>query len=97
MSRECQSMLTSMSFSWIVTTLFVFATFISYRMWFERQERYEGERRVEALGEVVYKYKPKQSTLIEINEPEQVLIYKTKALDKDEKKKGAPSYLRLSY
>ncbi|CAJ0757814.1 22476_t:CDS:1, partial [Entrophospora sp. SA101] len=40
-------------------------------MWFERQERYEGERRVEALSEVVYKYKPKQSTLIEINEPEQ--------------------------
>jgi hypothetical protein len=92
MSRECRSMLTSVAFSWVVTILFASTTFVSYKMWFERQERYEGERRVEALGEVVYKYKPKQSTLIEINEPEQVLIYKT--LDKNEKKKSLPSYLR---
>ncbi|CAJ0858151.1 1777_t:CDS:2 [Entrophospora sp. SA101] len=71
MARECRSMLTSVAFSWVVTILFASTTFVSYKMWFERQERYEGERRVEALSEVVYKYKPKQSTLIEINEPEQ--------------------------
>nr|CAG8589125.1 3290_t:CDS:2 [Entrophospora candida] len=71
MVRECRSMLTSVAFSWVVTILFASTTFVSYKMWFERQERYEGERRVEALSEVVYKYKPKQSTLIEINEPEQ--------------------------
>jgi len=94
-NRECHSMLTSVAFSWIVTALFASTTFVSYKMWFERQERYEGERRVEALGEVVYKYKPKQSTLIEINEPEQVLIYKT--LDKNEKQKAVTSYLRISF
>jgi hypothetical protein len=95
MNLECNSMLASVSFSWIITILFVSTTFISYKLWYERQERYEGERRVEALGEVVYKYKPKQSTLIEINEPEQILIYKT--LDKGEKKKGVPSYLGMSF
>ncbi|CAG8798406.1 4069_t:CDS:1, partial [Racocetra fulgida] len=33
----------------------------------------------EALGEVVYKYNPKPNVVVKVNEPEQVMIYKTAA------------------
>jgi len=56
-----------------------------------KTRRYEGERRVEALGEVVYKYRPRPNTIVQVDEPEQVMIYKT--YSKKEMKRGTPTYI----
>ncbi|CAG8455600.1 10712_t:CDS:2 [Funneliformis mosseae] len=75
--RECQINVTSITIGWINAFLFFLSTLVASKFWKQRQELYEGERRVEALGEVVYKYKPRPNTIVQINEPEQVLIYKS--------------------
>ncbi|CAG8729792.1 18829_t:CDS:2 [Dentiscutata erythropus] len=63
------------------------------RLWSERREMYDGEWRVEALGDVVFKYKhkPKPNITVKINEPEQVMIYKS--TKNSEKVTGVPSLL----
>jgi hypothetical protein len=75
--RECSAGATNISLGWVNGFLFTLTTLISLKLWKTRQERYGGERRVEALGEVVYKYKPRPNTMVKIDEPEQVMIYKT--------------------
>jgi len=93
-ARECNAGLTSITFGWINGFLFTLTTLISLNLWKGRQERYEGERRVEALGEVVYKYKPRPNTVVKIDEPEQILVYKT--FSKNEIKRGSQYILRSS-
>jgi len=90
-ARECNAKVMVISFGWINGFLFLVTTIIALKLWKERQERYEGERRVEALGEVVYKYKPRPNTMVQVDEPEQVMIYKT--FSKSEKKRGTPTYI----
>jgi hypothetical protein len=90
-ARECNAKVMIISFGWINGFLFLITTLIALKLWKERQERYEGERRVEALGEVVYKYKPRPNTIVQVDEPEQVMIYKT--YSKKEMKRGTPTYI----
>ncbi|CAI2162101.1 19720_t:CDS:2 [Funneliformis geosporum] len=75
--RECEMNVMSISIGWINAFLFSLTTLVALRFWKKRQEMYVGESRVKALGEVVYKYKPRPNTIVQLNEPEQVLIYKT--------------------
>ncbi|GBC07133.1 hypothetical protein RclHR1_07280010 [Rhizophagus clarus] len=90
-ARECNAKVTIISFGWINGFLFLATTLIAMKLWKERQERYEGERRVEALREVVYKYKPRPNTMVQVDQPEQVMIYKT--YSKREMKRGTPTYI----
>lgn len=90
-ARECKAKVMLISLGWINGFLFLSTTLIALKLWKERQERYEGERRVEALGEVVYKYKPRPNTIVQVDEPEQVMIYKT--YSKKEMKRGTPTYI----
>ncbi|CAG8570889.1 6636_t:CDS:2 [Cetraspora pellucida] len=88
-AQECVSKLLFIVFGWIIGVLFVITSFLSYKLWSERREMYDGEWRVEALGEVVYKYNPKPNVVVEkVNEPEQVMIYK---IAKNDKVRGSPS------
>ncbi|CAG8841977.1 35756_t:CDS:1, partial [Racocetra persica] len=88
-AQECVSKLLFITFGWIIGILFLISSFLSYKLWSERREMYDGEWRVEALGEVVYKYNPKPNVVEKVNEPEQVMIYKTTA--KNDKVRGAPN------
>jgi hypothetical protein len=88
-ARECKAKVMIISFGWINGFLFLITTLIALKLWKERQERYDGERRVEALGEVVYKYKPRPNTIVQVDEPEQVMIY----YSKKEMKRGTPTYV----
>jgi len=90
-ARECEAKATLISFGWINGFLFLVTTLIALKLWKERQERYEGERRVEALGEVNYKYRPRPNTIVRVDHPEQVMIYKT--FSKKEMKRGTPTYI----
>uniref|UniRef100_A0A1D1Y1I9 Uncharacterized protein n=1 Tax=Anthurium amnicola TaxID=1678845 RepID=A0A1D1Y1I9_9ARAE len=86
-TRECNAKTMIISFNWINTFLFFVTTLIALKLWRERQiERFEGERRVEALGEVVYKYRPRPNTIVQVNEPEQVMIFKSE-------KRNTPTYV----
>ncbi|CAG8624358.1 hypothetical protein C2G38_537697 [Gigaspora rosea] len=76
-AQECITKLLFIIFGWIIGILFIITSFLSYKLWDERREMYDGEWRVEALGEVVYKYKPKPNLTVKVNEPEQVMIYKS--------------------
>ncbi|RIA88548.1 hypothetical protein C1645_774684 [Glomus cerebriforme] len=87
--RECNAKALNISFGWINGFLFLATTIMALRLWKERKERYGGERRVEALGDVVYKYKPRPNTIVQVDEPEQVMIYKT--YSRTEMKRGTPS------
>jgi len=93
-TRECSAGVTSISLGWINGLLFTLTTLLSLSLWRSRQERYEGERRVEALGEVVYKYKPRPNTVVKVDEPEQILIYKT--FSKSEMKRASQYVQRSS-
>lgn len=90
-ARECKAKVMLVSLGWINGFLYLITTLIALRLWKERQERYEGERRVEALGEVVYKYRPRPNTIVQVDQPEQVMIYKT--FSKKEMKRGTPTYI----
>lgn len=79
-ARECNAKVFSISLGWINGFLFFLTTLMALKLWTERQERYEGERRVEALGEVVYKYKPRPNTIVQVDEPEQVMIFSKKEM-----------------
>ncbi|CAG8475993.1 5065_t:CDS:2, partial [Acaulospora morrowiae] len=85
-TRECNTKVISISFGWIVSCLFFLTTFIAYKLWIERKEMYEGERRVEKLDEVNYKYVPKPNLMVQLDEPEQIMTFKT--YSKSELKKG---------
>jgi len=91
-ARECNAGIAIISLGWVNGFLFTVTTLISLNLWKRRQERYEGERRVEALGEVVYKYKPRPNTMVKVDEPEQILIYKT--FSKSEMKRNSQYILR---
>jgi len=82
-TRECKSWLASISFGWVIATLFLFTTGLAWKLWCERRELYEGERRVEALDEVVYR---PASGMVQLGMPDQVVLQK--GIPKD----GVPIY-----
>ncbi|CAG8449950.1 12366_t:CDS:2 [Dentiscutata heterogama] len=95
-AQECITKLLFIIFGWIIGVSFIISSFLSYRLWSERREMYDGEWRVEALGDVVfhhkkYKHKPKPNITVKVNEPEQVMIYKS--AKNSEKVTGVPSLL----